>query len=71
MIFTHKKCAIKTSKRAKRLRSRLILCFTFLRDFKWICILENRAIIIIIIIIIINIIIIIIIIITIFIFLLL
>ena len=53
MIFTHKKCAIKTSKPAKRLRSRLILCFTFLRDFKWICILENRAIIIIIIIIII------------------
>ena len=52
MIFTHKKCAIKTSKRAKRLRSRLILCFTFLRDFKWICILENRAIIIIIIIVI-------------------
>ena len=59
MIFTHKKCAIKTSKRAKRLRSRLILCFTFLRDFKWICILENRAIIIIIIIIIITIIIVI------------
>ena len=53
MIFTHKKCAIKTSKRAKRLRSRLILCFTFLIDFQWICMLENRAIIIIIIIIII------------------
>ena len=52
MIFTHKKCAIKTSKRAKRLRSRLVLCFTFLIDFKWICILENTAIIIIIIIII-------------------
>ena len=53
MIFTHKKCAIKTSKGAKHLRSRLILCFTFLIDFKWISILENRAIIIIIIIIII------------------
>ena len=58
MIFTHKKCAIKTSKRAKRLRSRPILCFTFLTDFKWICILENRAIIVIIIIIIIIIIVI-------------
>ena len=55
MIFTHKKCAIKTSKRAKRLRWRLILCFSFLIGFKW-----NRAIIIIIIIIIIVIIIIII-----------
>ena len=53
MIFTHKKSAIKTSKPAKRLRSGLILWFTFLIDFKWICILENRAIIIIIIIIII------------------
>ena len=53
MIFTHKKCAIKTSKWAKRLRSRLILCFTFLIDFKWICLLENRAIIIVIIMIII------------------
>ena len=59
MISAHKKGAIKTSKRAKRLRSRLILCFTFLIDFQWICILEHRAIIIIIIIIIIVIIVII------------
>ena len=57
MIFTHKKMCDQDFKTSQTLSFKTDPLFYFLNRFKWICILENRAIIIIVIIIIIIIVI--------------